>query len=590
MQDFLNIQNVSKAYIKDRRKITVFEKLNLKIKDNCHIISVIGPDGSGKSTLLKLIASIIKQDIGTITFKKSYSIGYMSQNLNLYKELSVYENLELFATLNDVKETNLKAYLEELLKKVGLLYFKDYSASSLSGGMKQKLALCCSIASKPNVLILDEPTVGVDPISRRELWDIILSFVKENGSYCIFSSLYLEESDISDSTVLMQNGKILLNDEALNIKNKVKDRCFRLKLSSTVYQKVCRIFIHKTSSYIKESPILDVCPRLGFIDILITINSSFDYLFSYVKKILDDLLIHDFSIVPRNSLLEDAYIALTCDGKERDVCNLKNDDFINTTKSIDSIFKEKSYEHIINVENVIKRFGDFVAVEKSNFYVDKGEIFGLLGPNGAGKTTTFRMICALLKPTDGEIKIAGYNLLKDKTAIRSQIGYVAQKFCLYQNLTVNENMRYFARSYGLKGRDIDIRVNELLARFDLSTYKNVVANDLPFGHKRNLSMACALLHKPKILFLDEATSGADPTSRRKFWALITELSLSGTSVIVTTHFMEEAEYCDRFLIQDKGKILILGKPDCICVKDGRRISIEDTFLNVIKESRGNSAK
>ena len=590
MQDFLNIKNVSKAYKKDRRTIDVFDNLNVVVKDNCHIVSVIGPDGSGKSTLLKLIASVIKPDGGTIAMKYSFSIGYMSQNLNLYQELSVYENLELFATLNDVKESNLKAYLENLLKKVGLLSFKDYSAASLSGGMKQKLALCCSIASKPKVLILDEPTVGVDPISRRELWDIILSFVKEHDSYCIFSSLYLEESDISDTTILIKNGHILLNDEAKNIKNKVKDRCFRLVVDDLSYQKLCRIFIHKTTSYIQDSPILDVCPRLGFIDILVTLNTSFDCLFAYVKKILDSLLIAKFSLMPRKPILEDAYIALTCDHNVIKDSGAQKDDFIDNKACLDNVFKEKNYEHIINVVNVIKRFGDFVAVEKSNFYVDKGEIFGLLGPNGAGKTTTFRMICALLKPTEGEIKIAGYNLLKDKTAIRSQIGYVAQKFCLYHNLTVNENMRYFARSYGIRGRYIDIRVNYLLDRFDLSAYKNVVANDLPFGHKRNLSMACALLHKPKILFLDEATSGADPTSRRKFWALITELSLKGTSVIVTTHFMEEAEYCDRFLIQDKGKILILGKPDCICVKDGKRIGVEDTFLNVIKESRGFSAK
>ena len=240
---------------------------------------------------------------------------------------------------------------------------------------------------------------------------------------------------------------------------------------------------------------------------------------------------------------------------------------------------------IITVSDIKKSFGKFTAVHHSSFTVKRGEIFGLLGPNGAGKTTTFRMICGLLNPTSGTILINKFNLRKAKAAVREQIGYVSQKFSLYKKLTLKQNLDYFAGSYGLYGKAKEERINYLIDDFMLRPFCDVLSEDLPFGIQRQLSMACALLHNPKILFLDEATSGADPTARRVFWQRIIELSAKGTSVIVTTHFMEEAEYCDRFLIQDKGRILCLGAPDKICFEHGKRVSVEETFISKVKEYR-----
>ena len=237
------------------------------------------------------------------------------------------------------------------------------------------------------------------------------------------------------------------------------------------------------------------------------------------------------------------------------------------------------------MRDVSKKFGSFTAVENTSFEVKKGEIFGLLGPNGAGKTTTFRMICALLGMSGGEISVMGEDLRYAKSSIRSRIGYVSQKFSLYKKLSCYQNLEYFGRSYGIGGVALKRRIEELLSEFGLQRLRNETWQNLPFGAGRNLSMACALIHRPEILFLDEATSGADPLSRRLFWNRINALARTGVSVVVTTHFMEEAEYCDRFLIQDRGKILALGSPDEVCVQHGRRLSVQQAFINEVQKFR-----
>ena len=258
---------------------------------------------------------------------------------------------------------------------------------------------------------------------------------------------------------------------------------------------------------------------------------------------------------------------------------------VNSTTQEQTINNYDKDKKVVVVNEIQKKFGNFTAVRKSSFNVHKGEIFGLLGPNGAGKTTTFRMICALLEPTKGDVKVNGLNLSKAKEDARGTIGYVSQKFSLYRKLSVYQNLEYFGLSYGLEPKQLKARIKELLEDFSLQEWKKVQSENLPFGIQRQLSMACALIHKPKILFIDEATSGADPLARRNFWYLISNLSNSGTCIIVTTHFMEEAEYCDNFLIQDQGQILVIGDPNRICIKDGKRISIQQKFVELIEEFR-----
>lgn len=668
LEPLIEINKLTKFYAKDDgKKFAALNNLSLSIPKEHHLISLIGPDGAGKSTLLKFIAGLIKADSGTFNLhldanpKESHSIqkydtvslflqddatespsiGYMSQNLGLYEDLSVWDNLILFSQLRDIDvsklpsgkgqentflksnkatsasdidtkddeeaalELNLESYLNELLTKAGLFPFKARKAGALSGGMKQKLALTCAISAQPRLLLLDEPTVGVDPISRRELWQIILDYIKDSGSYCLFSSLYLEEAERGTMTIFIKQGEIIYSGSAQELRQKVAKQCFTLNLSSNKsYQKVARNMMCK----LQLAPdIIDICPRLGRIDLLISANSNRESLIKQLTLIMEateneDEKLHDgeFQLIERESILEDAYIDLTYDPKGKENLTksaLTSPDF-KAHANEDAALKpliEDGKEVVISVDGVKKTFGSFTAVASSYFKVYKGEIFGLLGPNGAGKTTTFRMICALLNPTAGTILINNMSLKDAKSSVRATIGYVAQKFCLYRKLTTLQNLVYFGKSYGLSGKVLEQRIKDVSDTFGLEPFLNEESINLPFGIQRSLSMACALIHRPSILFLDEATSGADPTSRRTFWAMIARLASQGTTIIVTTHFMEEAEYCDRFLIQDQGKILILGSPDEICNKGARansssdesvtRISIEEAFINCVNMER-----
>ena len=594
MTALLSFENFSLAY----GKKVVFDSLNLKVDSFNKIISLIGPDGSGKSTLLKIICglvhgrgsfSLMEQNVTRCKGSFGLSIGYMSQSLNLYGELSVLENLKLFGRLKDAKGDCCDDFYDGILKKVGLYEFKDYAAASLSGGMRQKLSLICTMAGDPKILVLDEPTVGVDPYSRAQLWELIFSYIKEKDAICIFSSLYLEEAEHSDTTLLINEGQIIASGNAKKLSSMADGRCFSIQTHNTEYLKLSRFLslgVHTGDIEFLD----DALPRLGRIDIIVKAGEDESTL---EKKLCTICSEHGFStdikIGRRKAVLEDAYILLTksADAATDGTLFLKafRSDKSKDGSSIGADSNTHS-EHIVEVNNIVKRFGAFVAVKSSDFYVKKGEIFGLLGPNGAGKTTTFRMICALLNPSSGSILIDKVNLLTAKTQVRSRIGYVAQKFSLYTNLSTLDNLIYFGKSYGLYGSLLESRVDLLSSVFNLKPFFKTRTGELPFGVQRQLSMCCALLHSPAILFLDEATSGADPKARRSFFAVINALCSMGTSVIVTTHFMEEAEYCDRFLIQDKGSILLLGAPSEICTDaKGQRISVEQTFLDVVRKNR-----
>ena len=600
--------------------LTALKHISLALHPDEHLIALIGPDGSGKSTLLKILAGHLAPDEGgyylTLSPERpvqAADIGYMSQTLGLYEDLTVGANLHLFAQLRDLSADTIKGalgakadlaarpallleqYLDDLLTQVGLIKFKDYRAGSLSGGMKQKLALTCALSAQPKLLLLDEPTVGVDPISRRELWAIIHEYTARTNSYCIFSSLYLEEADHSDRTIFIKDGALIFAGRSDELKTQVQAQCFKLSLlGAHSYQQVARNLMCQLEH---SATIVDLCPRLGRIDLLTQPGTTYEQLQSDLKALLQlacpELTSGDYELTARAPILEDAYINLTGTGSVQRADSSAPDNAAarGATSEAASIHAsgeasgEAHSEVIIDVQGIKKQFGNFTAVHDSNFKVYRGEIFGLLGPNGAGKTTTFRMICALLNPSAGKILIEGMSLSDAKSSVRATIGYVAQKFCLYRNLTVLQNLKYFGQSYGMTGEYLSERMEAMLTTFNLKPYLHESAINLPFGVQRSLSMACALIHEPSILFLDEATSGADPASRRSFWAMIARLALQGTTIIVTTHFMEEAEYCDRFLIQDQGQILILGRPDDICGHGAERISIEEAFVNCVNARR-----
>ena len=637
MSALLSLKDLTKIFKKqDGSAFAAVDKLNLEIGPEHHMISLIGPDGSGKSTLLKMIAGLIAPDEGICSLNlepkgSGALIGYMSQTLGLYEDLSVMTNLRLFATLRDIDarsllntngqhtnspqstssddiEAALDLYLEGLLAKVGLIKFKDYKSGSLSGGMKQKLALTCAISAKPALLLLDEPTVGVDPISRGELWAIIEDYIRDTGSYCLFSSLYLEEADKASLTIFIKEGKLLFDGTAAQLRDDVANQCYYIDLHEDIsYQKLSRYMMCHLSDL---TSLKDICPRMGRIELLAendvsvqSITQDLKTLFAKAQDKSIRAVADNFTLLKRPSVLEDAYIDLTYDRHSGSyaselLSNLRADGHDSDGYDSDgydaSSNKSTSFdgngEVVISVDGIRKDFGSFTAVHDSNFKVYKGEIFGLLGPNGAGKTTTFRMICSLLNPSHGTILINNLELKHAKSSVRATIGYVAQKFCLYRKLTAMQNLTYFGQSYGLKGKILNERISAVSKVFMLEPFLNEISENLPFGIQRSLSMACALIHSPSILFLDEATSGADPTSRRAFWSMIASLAANGTTVIVTTHFMEEAEYCDRFLIQDQGKILILGTPDEICLQDNKRISIEEAFVKCVNDRRNGGVK
>ncbi len=617
--DLLNIVNLKKFYLReDRSKNVVFENFDLRIGDAPRLISLTGPDGAGKSTLLKLICGIIAPDCGEIKFagftpsgeNKEFvrANGYMSQSLGLYEELSVWQNLNIFAGLKGLDLKDGEEYLRGLLRRVGLLSFKNYAVDSLSGGMKQKLGVACAIAARPRLLVLDEPTVGVDPLSRSELWAIVREYLDQSGAKCIFSTAYFDEAADADLTLILLGGKIIAQDPAVKITAALRDRTFRI--GGKDYQSLARRLMFKTQRFLKNSPLIDICPRDGSVDLLSEEPISLRDLQGFLNASLEgdgentehengcdkdaerenesgenfkisneneDVKFNEnesakFKLSPREVSLEDAYIFLN-------KAEIGAANFGYEKRSFDAA------QTVIKVRDVSKKFGSFTAVENTSFEVKKGEIFGLLGPNGAGKTTTFRMICALLGMSGGEISVMGEDLRYAKSSIRSRIGYVSQKFSLYKKLSCYQNLEYFGRSYGIGGVALKRRIEELLSEFGLQRLRNETWQNLPFGAGRNLSMACALIHRPEILFLDEATSGADPLSRRLFWNRINALARTGVSVVVTTHFMEEAEYCDRFLIQDRGKILALGSPDEVCVQHGRRLSVQQAFINEVQKFR-----
>jgi len=454
--------------------------------------------------------------------------------------------------------------------------------------------------------VLAEPTVGVDPLSRSELWAIVREYLDQSGAKCIFSTAYFDEAADADLTLILLGGKIIAQERAAKITAALRDRTFRI--DGEDYQSLARRLMFKTQRFLKNSPLIDICPRDGSVDLLSEEPISLRDLQEFLNASLEgdgenterengsgenfkisngneDVKFNEngdakfsenqsakFKLSPREASLEDAYIFLN-------KAEIGAANFGYEKKSFDAA------QTVIKVRDVSKKFGSFTAVENTSFEVKKGEIFGLLGPNGAGKTTTFRMICALLGMSGGEISVMDEDLRHAKSSIRSRIGYVSQKFSLYKKLSCYQNLEYFGRSYGIGRVALKRRIEELLSEFGLQRLRNETWQNLPFGAGRNLSMACALIHRPEILFLDEATSGADPLSRRLFWNRINALARTGVSVVVTTHFMEEAEYCDRFLIQDRGKILALGSPDEVCVQHGRRLSVQQAFINEVQKFR-----
>jgi ABC-2 type transport system ATP-binding protein len=578
----LEFFDVQKGFVSSQRKTHALKNVSLGINRGI-VTGLIGPDGAGKTTLMRLAAGLIAPDAGHITvlgmnattdyLEVQATIGYMPQRFGLYEDLSVQENLDLYADLQGVpKELRPERY-HELMRMTGLASFTSRLARRLSGGMKQKLGLACTLVRTPELLLLDEPTVGVDPVSRRELWEIIYRLIREQETSVFISTAYMDEAERCEEVILLHEGEILGYGTPAQFKESVRGKTFTLAAHGMKKRKV--------QEKIEDSPsVIDAVIQGSRIRLVLDVGASPD-----IQTLLPDVKdIKGVSIEPSPPRLEDSFISILRTRQAENERSRKEFSKMIVQKQI-----ADSEENVILVTDVKRRFGDFDAVKGVTFVVTRGEVFGLLGPNGAGKSTTFRMLCGLLPASEGTLRVAGVDMRDAPAAARARIGYMSQKFSLYGNLSVRQNLLFFSGAYGLSGSRQSARVEWALDEFDLYQLGDTNSTDLPLGYKQRLAMACALMHEPDILFLDEPTSGVDPIARREFWRRINSLAEQGVTVMVTTHFMEEAEYCDRLAIMSDGEILALGNPEEI--KERERSSenpepnMEDAFISLIMRKK-----
>lgn len=464
----IEVDSLSKRY----GKVQALRDVSFSVGKG-EMFGIIGPDGAGKTSLYRILCSLLLPDDGTASVdgydvvsglkEIRRRVGYMPGRFSLYQDLTVEENLRFFATL-------FGTTVEENYDSIKAIYtqiepFRKRRAGALSGGMKQKLALCCALVHQPSVLFLDEPTTGVDPVSRKEFWEM-LSQLKEREITIVASTPYLDEVRMCERVAFLSEG------------------CIR---------------------------------GIGTPDEILT-------------------TFRDIFNPPAIEKLEAG---------------------------------TKSNENAIEVEHLVKAFGSFHAVDDISFTVRKGEIFGFLGANGAGKTTAMRMLTGLSQPTDGNGKVAGFDIRTEYEQIKKHIGYMSQKFSLYEDLTVAENIRLFAGIYGMDDGEIRRKTTNLLDRLDFSAHRNTLVSSLPLGWKQKLAFSVSIFHDPHVVFLDEPTGGVDPATRRQFWELIYDAAKQGITVFVTTHYMDEAEYCDRISIMVDGKIKALGTPEELKQKLGQ---------------------
>ena len=483
----IDAKNLTRIFdaVPGRPPIRAVDSLTISIPASARLVALVGPDGAGKSTLMRLVCGLEVPDHGYIEVlgqapdpddeRFLETVAYMPQSLGLYKDLSVIENLELFGTLRGAKPMkagmSLAEHYRQLLQLTGLAGFEDRLAGDLSGGMKQKLALSIALVRAPRFLILDEPTVGVDPLSRRELWHIIHQMMTLTQTTCFFSTAYLEEAEKADWVICLTNGHLLAADTPTALLSKAQGQTFRVQLGDVadpIKQTYTRRLMQRVGLS-DETFCLDVVPRDGAIELLTQKSQTLSTVKAWLIAQWGSVFVATVDVTTRPARMEDAYALMTFEGKHRAEPGITVDALTGQAASTEpNGMSPEDASIVIEAAEVSRHFGDFVAVAASSFTVHRGEIFGLLGPNGAGKTTTFRMLCGLLPPSSGRVMLEGRDLRKALAKARAEIGYVAQKFSLYANLTVEENLRYFARSYGFYGATLTKQVEDALVAYELA--------------------------------------------------------------------------------------------------------------------------
>jgi ABC-2 type transport system ATP-binding protein len=577
----LQARSIHKRFVDKETKQTVaaLDDVSFEAKAGA-LTALVGPDGAGKTTLLRLAAGLMVADEGEMTVlginaasdpqSIQNRISYMPQRFGLYDDLSVQENLDLYADLHGLPVDARQERYKQLMEMTDLGRFTGRLAGKLSGGMKQKLGLACTLVRSPEMLLLDEPTAGVDPLSRQELWGILNKLVNVEQLTVLISTSYLDEAARCAHIVVLHLGHVLTQGPPDTIRDGANGLCFVAVPPNGEPPRRLQ------ARLLDDPQTIDAVPRGGDVR-FIRRPEAMKQGDAGVQALLQGA--PSQAVQPA---LEDGFMVLLR-------AQLPRDFVAAAAVKLSHANVGSADDTVIEVKDLVRKFGDFTAVDNATFSVRRGEIFGLLGPNGAGKTTTFRMLCGLLPATSGFLEVGGYNLRTASAKARHGIGYVSQKFALYGNLSVDENLAFFGGAYDLYGQALRDRIKTVTAQFELTGKGSNRAGQLPGGFKQRLAMATSLLHEPAILFLDEPTSGADPLARREFWRRITALAEQGTTVVITTHFMEEAEYCDRIVIQDAGKVLALGTPLGIRQQAGEtaehRLNMEQAFIGIVQKAR-----
>jgi ABC-2 type transport system ATP-binding protein len=538
---------VAQDLCRDFGALKAVDHLNIRVFPG-EIYGLVGPDGAGKTTALRMLSSILDPTAGRCRMAGfdvqenpgavKDSIAYMSQRFALYFDLTVAENIDFYADLYGVPRKGRRQRVDELLGFSGMRRFRKRRAGQLSGGMKQKLQLVCALIHTPKVLLLDEPTNGVDPVSRRDFWRVLYRLLRQ-GVAILVTTAYMDEAERCHRVGLLHEGRLLVEGTPGQVRERLSHRILavvtdrpraaapllrRSLPGASVFGNSVHLFCRDPADAEKE-----------------------------VRRIMGAAGIPITKVEPIAPSLEDVFI---------DLVNTSGQAPADTPVTVipDGQGAASNGSTAVTVEALTRRFGAFTAVDNISFQVGSGEIFGFLGPNGAGKSTTIRMLCGLLAPTAGQGTVAGFDIHSAAEQIKQHIGYMSQKFSLYDDLTVEENIAFYGGIYGLGNRRLRERTQWAVEMAGLQERRRSPTRLLAGGWKQRLALACAILHEPPIVFLDEPTSGVDPVSRRRFWDLIYAMADQGVTVFVTTHYMEEAEYCGRLGLIYRGRLIAMGTP------------------------------
>ncbi len=520
------------------------------------IFGLIGPDGAGKTSTFQILAGVMEASSGVAEIFERPArdaraqTGYLTQAFSLYQDLTVQENIRYIGDLRRVSRKDIEERGGRYLRLFDMDRFTDRLAGRLSGGMKQKLALACALVAQPNILLLDEPTTGVDPVSRREFWDT-LAHLSADGLTILVATPYLDEAERCHRVALMHLGVIHQIGTPAELRNSLKSR---------------RLEVRTTDLRVAEEKLIAVADEHGEIADVQRFGDRLDVLTPHadqgriaVEQALEEVGLKATEIRESAPTLENTFVA---------VLHAMGDEIKSPPYQARHLHRELKGQVAIGAKSLTKRFGSFTAVKNVDIQVRYGEIYGLLGANGAGKTTTIKMLCGLLAPTSGGMQLAGESGSLRSSAVRERIGYMSQKFSLYDDLTIGENLDFFAGVYGVPESEREEKKRWVMEFSGLTGMQDRLTGSLPGGWKQRVAFGSAIMHEPSVLFLDEPTSGVDPLARRAFWRMINQLADAGTAILVTTHYLEEAEQCNRLGMMVAGELVTEGSPSAVKAEQG----------------------